>query len=64
VTCTEAKLSCVYEVSFRNVSMIVFRSNFSKSLPVLDRRLIGRKFSGNFGFLPGFGRAVIQSLRQ
>jgi hypothetical protein len=25
----------------------------------VDRRLIGRKFSGNFGFLPGFGRATI-----
>jgi hypothetical protein len=38
---------------------IVFRINFSKSLPVVDRRLIGRKFSGNFGFLAGFARAMI-----
>jgi hypothetical protein len=37
----------------------VFRINFSKSLPVVERRLIGSKFSGNFGFLPGFGKAVI-----
>jgi hypothetical protein len=32
---------------------------FHKSLPVVDRRLIGRKFCGNFGFLPGLGRAII-----
>jgi hypothetical protein len=27
---------------------------FSNNLPVVDRRLIGRKFLGNFGSLPGF----------
>jgi hypothetical protein len=32
---------------------------FSKLLPVVDRRLMGRTFSGIFGFLPGFGRAMI-----
>jgi hypothetical protein len=56
------------------LARIVFRINFSKSLFVVDRSLTGRKFSGNFGFLPGFGRAMIlaffqgdgksQSLRQ
>jgi hypothetical protein len=39
--------------------MNYFSINFSKNLPVVDRRLIGRKFLGNFGFLPGFGRAMI-----
>jgi hypothetical protein len=53
---------------------IVLINNFSKRLPVVDRRLIGPKFSGNFGLLPGSGRAMIlasfqgagkwQSLRQ
>jgi hypothetical protein len=53
---------------------IVFRINFSKSLPIVDRRLIWCKFLGNFGFLPDFGKAMIlassqvagkwQSLRQ
>jgi hypothetical protein len=38
---------------------IILRINFSKKLPVVDRRLIGRKFCGNFGFLPGFGLAII-----
>jgi hypothetical protein len=38
---------------------IILRINFSKSLPVVDRRLIWRKFCVNFGFLPGFGRAII-----
>jgi hypothetical protein len=28
---------------------------FSSSLPVVGRRLIGRKFWGNLGFLPVFG---------
>jgi hypothetical protein len=37
----------------------VFSINFSKRLPVVDRRLIGGKFSGNFRFLPGFGKAMI-----
>jgi hypothetical protein len=38
---------------------IILRINLPKSLPVVDRRLIGRKFHGKFGFLPGFGRAII-----
>jgi hypothetical protein len=36
----------------------VFRITFSNSLPLMDRRLIGRKFLGNFGSLPGFGNVV------
>jgi hypothetical protein len=36
----------------------VFRITFSNSLPVVDRRLIGRKFCGNFGSLPGFGNVM------
>jgi hypothetical protein len=35
-----------------------FRITFSNSLPVMDRRLIGRKFWGNFGSLPGFGKVI------
>jgi hypothetical protein len=27
----------------------IFRITFSKSLPVVDKNLIGRKFWGNFG---------------
>jgi hypothetical protein len=26
---------------------------------MVDRRLIGRKYFGNFGVLPGFGKAII-----
>jgi hypothetical protein len=36
----------------------IFRTMFSISLPVVDKRLIGRKFCGNFGFLPGFGKVI------
>jgi hypothetical protein len=31
---------------------------FSNSLPVIDKKLIGRKFCGNFGSLPGFGNVI------
>jgi hypothetical protein len=31
---------------------------FSKRLPLVDRRLIGLKFCGNFGSLPGFGKMM------
>jgi hypothetical protein len=34
---------------------ILLKINFSNSLPVVDKRLIGRKF----GFLPSFGRVMI-----
>jgi hypothetical protein len=36
-----------------------FRITFSNSLRVVDRRLIERKFWGNFGSLPGFGNVMI-----
>jgi hypothetical protein len=36
---------------FSNIS----RMTSSNSLLIVDRRLIGRKFWGNFGLLPGFG---------
>jgi hypothetical protein len=36
-----------------------FRITFSNSLPFVDRRLIGRKFWGNFGSLLGFGNVMI-----
>jgi hypothetical protein len=28
---------------------------FSNNLPVMDKRIMGRQFLGNFGSLPGFG---------
>jgi hypothetical protein len=31
---------------------------FSNSLPVVDRKLIGRKFWGSLGSLPGFGKVM------
>jgi hypothetical protein len=37
----------------------VFRITSSNSLPVVDRRLIGHKFWGNFGSLLGFGNVMI-----
>jgi hypothetical protein len=36
----------------------VFRINFSNSLPAVNKRLIGRKFRGNFGSLPGFDNVM------
>jgi hypothetical protein len=32
---------------------------FSNSLPVVDKRLIGLRFCGIFGFFPGFGKVII-----
>jgi hypothetical protein len=37
---------------------IILRMTFSNSLPVVDKRLIGRKFWGNFVSLPGFGNVT------
>jgi hypothetical protein len=31
---------------------------FSNNFPFVDRRLISRKFCGNFGYLPGFGKVI------
>jgi hypothetical protein len=36
----------------------IFRITFSNSLPVVDKRIIGRKFWGNFWPLPGFGNVT------
>jgi hypothetical protein len=36
-----------------------FKTTFSNSFPVAGMRLIGRKFWGNFGSLPVFGRVMI-----
>jgi hypothetical protein len=36
----------------------IFRITFPNSLPVVDRRLIGRQFWENFGSLPGFGKVI------
>jgi hypothetical protein len=35
-----------------------FLYDFLKSLPVVDRGLIGLKFCENFGFLPVFGKVI------
>jgi hypothetical protein len=34
-----------------------FQNNVYEYLSVVDKRLMGRKFRGNFGSLPGFGNA-------
>jgi hypothetical protein len=36
----------------------IFRMTFSKSLPVVDKRIIVRKFLGNIESLPGFGKVM------
>jgi hypothetical protein len=36
----------------------IFRITFPNSLPVVDKRLIGSKFWGHFGSLPGFGNVM------
>ena len=35
-----------------------FKNTFSNSFPVVDRRLIERKFLRNFGSLPGLGKVI------
>jgi hypothetical protein len=37
---------------------IVLKMSFSSSLPVVDKKLIGRKFWGNFRSLPDFGKVM------
>jgi hypothetical protein len=59
VTGTETKLVCIKQASFFNVPLNYFQNKFSNNLPVVDNRLIGRKFLGNFGSLPGFGNGII-----
>jgi hypothetical protein len=36
----------------------IFRKLFSNNLPVVDKRLIGRKYCRNFGSLPGFSNII------
>jgi hypothetical protein len=55
MTYMETKLK---QVSRLNVSLDNFSMTFSKSLPVVDKRQIGRQFWGNFGSLSGFGNIV------
>jgi hypothetical protein len=44
-TYTKAKLACIQNVIYFSVPLdSIFRLNFANSLPVVDRRLIGRKF--------------------
>jgi hypothetical protein len=46
-------------VSFLNVFWIVLKISFSYSLPVVNMRLIGRKFWGKFRSLPDVGKVMI-----
>jgi hypothetical protein len=36
----------------------MFKITFTKTLPVEGKKQIGRKFGGNLGSLPGFGKAT------
>jgi hypothetical protein len=58
VTRTKAKLTCIWQVFFNQVPMDCFLITSSNSLPVVDNRLIGLKFCGNFGSLPGLGNVI------
>jgi hypothetical protein len=61
VVCLKAKLTCIW-LDFSSVCFfIVLKISLSNSLPVVDKRVIGRKFWGDFEFLPGFGRVVISA---
>jgi hypothetical protein len=39
----ETELDGIKQVSFVNVPLDYFQNNFSNSLPVVDKKLIGRK---------------------
>jgi hypothetical protein len=58
VTCTETKLTCIEQVLFSDMSFYNFQNNFFKDFALEDKRLIGRKFCGNLGSLPGFGKTT------
>jgi hypothetical protein len=34
------------------------KNSFSNNFPVVDKRLMGCKFLGNLGYLPGFSRVT------
>jgi hypothetical protein len=59
VVFTESKLTCIKQVFSFNVLSEYLQNNFFKSLPVVDNRLIVRRFGGNLGSLPGFSKAAI-----
>jgi hypothetical protein len=45
---------------FSSISLwTIFNISFPKTMPVVDMKLIGRKFWGNLGSLPGFGSVII-----
>jgi hypothetical protein len=50
---TEPKLTCIKQ-AMSMCLWTIFRITFSNSLRVVDKRLIWRKFWGNFGSLPSF----------
>jgi hypothetical protein len=45
-----------------NLSSVCFWTilwmTFSNNIPVAERSILGRKFCGNFGSLPGFGNVM------
>jgi hypothetical protein len=45
--------------SFCSSLITIFRTTFSKRLPVVDNRLIGRRFWGHLEFLPAFGKDIV-----
>jgi hypothetical protein len=55
VSCSKAKLIFFCKFLFSVCFWIVLKIKFSNGLPVVDKRLIGHKFGGNFGSLPSFG---------
>jgi hypothetical protein len=38
---------------------IILKTNFWNTFSIMDKRLIGHKFGGNLGSMPGFGRVMI-----
>jgi hypothetical protein len=55
---TEPKLACIQQAFVFNVFWTVLRIAFSNRLPLVEKRLIGRKFWGNFGSFPLFGNIM------
>jgi hypothetical protein len=62
--CMEAKLTCLKQASFFNALLDYFQNDVLNSLPVVDKRLIVRKFVRNFGSLPGFSNVLNIKARQ
>jgi hypothetical protein len=55
---TETKLACIKKAAFSMVLWTIFRVTFSNNLPNDDKKLIGSKFCGQFGSLPGIGYVI------